>query len=70
MATNYAATYIANLEAQTEYRLDTAARPQLTDAQRALSLYHAMMAAKQAGRMDDARALATELRPIVHLLPE
>lgn len=69
MATAFASNYIATLEAQTRYTLDMAARPQLTDAERAVSIYHAMVAAKAMGRLDEARAMAVELKPLVHLLP-
>lgn len=40
-------------------------RPALTERERAQSLAQAMLAAKDAGRLDEARALAVELKPLM-----
>lgn len=44
------------------------ARPVLTLKAQALNLYHAMMAAKLAGEITKARALAIELKPLLSYL--
>lgn len=43
-------------------------RPALDGKAQALNLYHAMMAAKQAGEIEKARALALELKPLLSYL--
>ena len=43
-------------------------RPVLSARERAQSLASAMLAAKDAGRLDEARALAIELKPLMSYL--
>jgi hypothetical protein len=62
---------IAHIDAQLEAQREMAelnSRPALTPKQRAISIHSAMMAAKQAGDLDKARALANELRPLLNEL--
>lgn len=54
----------AGLEAQ-RAATQLNSRPALTPKQRALNLHAAMMAAKQAGEIEKARALAVELKPLL-----
>lgn len=54
----------AQLEAQ-RFHAAQAGRPALESKAQALNLYHAMMAAKQAGNLDKAREYATALRPLL-----
>lgn len=44
-------------------------RPTLTPREKAQSLAQAMLAAKDAGRIEDAKALAIELKPLMEYLP-
>jgi len=62
---------IAHINAQLEGQREQAelnSRPVLTLKAQAQNLYYAMMAAKAAGRLDDAKALANELRPLLSYL--
>ena len=47
-----------------------AARPELTQAQQAQAIYHAMKTAITAGELDTARGLALALRPLLGFMPE
>ena len=57
------------LEAQ-RAQAELNSRPVLSLAEQAQSLAIAMLAAKDAGDLARARALATELRPLISYLPE
>lgn len=62
---------IAHIEAQHEAQRVSAelnSRPVLTLKAQALSLYDAMMVAKAAGNIAQARALAVELTPLLSYL--
>lgn len=62
---------IARIEASHESQrvgCELNSRPSLTLKAQAESLYIAMMVAKEAGKLDAARALANELRPLVQYL--
>jgi len=54
-------------EAQ-RFQASQASRPTLDGKAQATALYHAMMAAKQAGDITKARALAIELKPLLSYL--
>jgi hypothetical protein len=62
---------IAHIDAALEaerFQAEQAARPVLSERELALNLYHAMMAAKQTGKLETARALAAELKPLLSYL--
>jgi hypothetical protein len=59
----------AQLEAQ-RFQASQAARPAVTQAQRAQDVFSQMRAAMDVGEMDTARALALELRPLLGFMPE
>ena len=62
---------IARIEAQHEAQRFSASqvgRPVLTLREQAQSLAQAMLAAKEAGELDRARALAIELKPLMSYL--
>jgi hypothetical protein len=61
---NLADITLAQLAAH-RHTCDDAARPVLTERERAQSLATAMIAAKGAGRIEQARALAVELKPLM-----
>lgn len=51
-------------------RCELNTRPELTEAERATCLYHALCAAVQAGDKAKARRLALRLRGLIQYLPE
>ena len=62
---------IARIDAQLEaqrFQAEQASRPALTLKEQAISLYDAMIAAKDAGDLVRARELATELKPLLNEL--
>lgn len=64
-------TTITHINAQLEaerFQAEQASRPVLNGREQALNVYHAMMAAKNAGEITKARALAIELKPLLSYL--
>lgn len=72
MATSYQYTrdgILAGLESQ-RHNASLAARPAVTDAQKAQDLAKSMLAAIDAGDRDEARRLGLALRPLLGFLEE
>lgn len=64
-------TTIAHIEAAHEaqrFQAEQAGRPMLSERDQAVNLYHAMMAAKNAGDITKARELAIALKPLMSYL--
>lgn len=61
-------THINDQLASDRAAADLAARPVLTPKEQAIALHTAMMAAKHAGDITKARALAIELKPLLEWL--
>lgn len=57
------------LDAAERWGAEEAAKPELTNEARACSLFHAMKAALEDGRTEDAKAHALALRPLLGFLP-
>ncbi len=66
---NLADITLQQLEAQ-RFNASYAARPVITNAQKAQDLAQRMIAAIKADRKDEARALAIDLKPLIGFLPE